>query len=456
MEVSKAMVEKYGEALVQGRADDEPSSSRQQQSPAPFSINVTESEGLPPTEIYLLGGDDVENGSMMEAETPANGNLSMKEEATKLKHPRAPKNKRQSKKFTFDELKSQNSLLESRDEGNIETDDTKSVEEKPENCNNRDDMIQLFGNIMGEQERPNTGKTPEEMEHEEGAYWFTECGVPQIDGQNSFPTVPFDEDPEPGEINLFCNRPPPTLSPHAVKEDNITMNNPPEATQPKENMVEKDQESSSTPAPVSVPVPPKVDLPPLSPKSAAVMSMADVASFHDDIEMAPSDEMENRRTSDSEDTEQEATEEKTDGGQDPKEDEGVAVIPREIPSDEQVTQEAKEMEMETQEVTAAAAAPQPEEFFAKVEIPSVVRESGDDDSEEVLLVQSPMLASTTTTTPATAMGDLRHQLDQLRVSEALEAVSQSFKDQPFMQTEFCGQQIMEWFNTVGDVGKRNE
>ena len=38
---------------------------------------------------------------------------------------------------------------------------------------------------------------------------------------------------------------------------------------------------------------------------------------------------------------------------------------------------------------------------------------------------------------------------QLRVSEALEAVSQSFKDQPFLGTELCGQQIMDWFGSVG-------
>ena len=119
--------------------------------------------------------------------------------------------------------------------------------------------------------------------------------------------------------------------------------------------------------------------------------------------------------------------------------ENEATVPIDIPSDEE-GQEERETEMEVQaaQVPVVQQEEQKEEAATKIEIPSVVTNSGD-DSEDVLL-EAPMAA---------AMGDLRQQLDQLRVSEALEAVSQSLKDQPFMmQTEFCGQQIMDWFGNV--------
>ena len=71
-----------------------------------------------------------------------------------------------------------------------------------------------------------------------------------------------------------------------------------------------------------------------------------------------------------------------------------------------------------------------------VQVPSVVCQSG--DSEE------PIEQASATAT----MGDFRNQIDQLRVAEALEAVTHSLQGQSFLGTEtFCGQDIMEWFGS---------
>ena len=455
MEVSKGLVGIYGGALNCGgvAADDRLSCLlAPQQSEAPFTINVSQSEALPPTEIYLIGGNDVENESMLEAETPAHDNLSMKEEATTLKHPRAPKNKRQAapKKFTFDELTHENSLLvESRDEGILDSEDSDISEDKSEN--NRDDDAQvnvvepeptgIFGSTAGENQPDVQAKSPEEMEHEEGAYWFAECGLPQIDEQNSFPTVPFDEEPEPREMNLFCNRPPPTLTPHAVKGDNIVMIDQIEDIHLKNSKNGKKEGSAPPQLSVSVVESRKVCVPTLSPTTAAVMSMVEISSYQDDLEMAPSDELENRcsletgtNANTTYDNASNTNDMKVDSGYDPDEDKSSTEVesekvdnevPRDTPSDEREGQE---------ELQVNATAKEEEDLSAK--IPSVVSYSEDSDE----LLEAPMMTS--------AMGDLRHQLDQLRVSEALEAVSQSFKDQHFLGAEFCGQQIMDWFGSV--------
>lgn len=455
MEVSSGLPGNCGDALCNARADvSSPCLVRQQQqNEAPFSISVTQSEGLPPTEIYLIGGEDAVNGSVLEAETPAHGSLSMKDEeeaATKLKHPRAPKNKRHSepRKFTFDDLTPENSLVESRDEGNadgaqLQVKELATVEES-----NRDSAQEKVVEMNRVEEKHE--KTPEEMEHEEGAYWFAECGLPQIDGQNSFPTVPFDEEPEQGEINLFCNRPPATLTPHETKEVNSTTDDLVTAIQQREN----DGTSPETISPRLSSLSPehdrKVVLPPLSPKSTAVMSMAEISSYQEDLEMAPSDELENRgsldmisnaktsidKTSNQEDVKMHIEHDPWEQNQATEQEleEAQQAIQNEFTAHEGNEQDETKTESEFQSEGVRSLA-----VSEKIEVPSVVDSSK--DSEEI--IESPMAAS---------MGDLRQQLDQLQISEALEAVSQSFKEQQFLGSEFCGQQIMDWFGNGG----RNE
>ena len=440
MEVSVRQEEKHVRWHVMGTY---PSCSRQ--SEAPFSIKVSQSEGLPPTEIYLYG-EDVANESILEAETPAHGNPAKDLEATEIKHPHAPKNKRHaaSRKFTFDDLKSQNSLIESRDEHGPDIEMVDAETTKGETY--RDDVQQKKSEISS-----NNIKSMEEMEHEEGAYWFADCGVPQIDGQNSFPTVPFDEEPDRiTELNLFCNRPPSTLTPHgAAPETDATMADSLESLQVSQSSSESskgktrddgkrilDQENFQ-----------KIVPPPVSPKTAAVMAMPDISSFQENLEMAPSDELENRGSvndhidceedgisslSDDVNKEIRLSTDGTEGGEvfkDPTVDE--ADFP--VSSEEECTDELDE-EQERKVEVEKRCNPE-EEGTSKPVIPSVVSHS--DESEEQM-----------ETAVTTTMGDLRQQLDQLSVSEALEAVSQSFQKQPFLGTEFCGQQFMDWFGNA--------
>lgn len=463
----------------------------QQQTEAAFSINVSQSEGLPPSEIYLLYGGDQPNESALEAETPAHGNLSTKggtEEATTLKHPRAPKNKRQAspKKFTFDDLTPDNSFIESRDE-----DDPKPVKAATHDkvCSRRDSALDIQINAQEVQSYNHIGemvvvmKTPDKLEQEDGAFWFTECGVRQIVGQNSYPTVPFDEDPDhaAAEFNLFCNRPPPTLTPHAATEArDFPMVDQLEPIQENvcraDSQMKTDEEADS---PVVSPMQaekPKANPPTLSPSTAAVMNRYDVLCFQDDLEMAPSDELENRGTfeeciqteggatytSGVVDDAMEAGDEEFDAGE-PNED--IHLV--KTTADEILLGENGESNERMEETNKGATTTVEEEQNSieqslsseeelkgiqvlsdeekepkKIEVPSVVSPSGDSDEH----VEMQAMA-------AVSMGDLRQQFDHLRVSDALEAVSQSLKDQPFLGaepflgTEFCGQQIMDWFGS---------
>ena len=458
-----------------------------------FSITVSQSEGLPPTEIYLLAGEGQQNESALEAETPAHGNLSTKEGAeeatTSLKHPRAPKNKRQAsapKKFTFDDLTPDNSFIESRDE-----DDPNALVKEVSHGkvdSDRDGAREMQFNAADSNlvnAMAAMVKKSEEMEHEEGAYWFAECGLPQIGEHNSFPTVPFDEDPDPAaaEFNLFCNRPPPTLTPHAVTEARICpmedqLEPIPESGFPVDIKMKAEDEDEPAPPAIS-PVQnekAKAVPPTLSPSTAAVMNMSDISCFQGDLEMAPSDELENRCTfedcdvvetggtdDDTMDTDDEKykvkilSEEKgrvkawgdeissgglgeSNGPMDETENGvnqgGLTPAGGEDPM-KQSTYSSEEEDLKGVHVLSID-----DKERQKILIPSVVSPSG--DSDEHVALQA---------TAAVSMGDLRQQLDQLRVSDTLLAVSQSIKDQaflgtePFLGAELCGQQIMDWFGS---------
>jgi len=443
----------------------------------PFSINVSQSEGLPPTEIYLLAGEDQQNESSLEAETPAHGNLSTKggaDEATTLKHPRAPKNKRHSepKKFTFDGLTPDNSLIESRDEDDPIPLVKEFVHQKADK--NGDDNRDTQTSNLGK-EAAAMVETPEEIEHEGGAYWFTDCGVPKINDHTSFPTAPFDEDPDPSAVafNLFCNRPPPTLTPHAVvATDYSPMEDQLEPIKENECQVDtkmntEDEGDSPAVSPVQNKKTKVVPLT-LSPSTAAVMNTSDVSCFQGDLEMAPSDELENRCTFEEGVVADDDDHEKFNDKLPIEENEQMKTLETEISVDGGESGESNELMDETENgvsqgdsmtslegnATKRSAHDSSDEEDLKgihvltnedkehqmIKVPSVVSPSGDSDEQVALQA-----------TAAVSMGDLRQQFDHMRVSDALQAVSQSFIDQPFMGTdpflgaEFCGQHIMDWF-----------
>lgn len=412
------------------------------QSDGTFSINVSASTGLPPTEIYLYGESE-NNESILEAETPAHGNLSMKdtaEEATEPKQPRAPKNIKQTsgpRKFTFEGVPSNNSLLESRDE----EEPNNETHEKKESITelNRDEMPKNMREILDLHKHgeafavtPPHMKTPEEMEHEEGAFWFAECGIPQIDPKNSFPTVPFDEEQEPqGDLNLFCNRPPQTHTPAPVcgtgtpTVDKLDLDPIIESASDSDGSKPKVVEKMISDESPKQKVTPVV----LSPASAAVMSRTDLSSFQDEVELAPSDELENRCSVS-------------------LSLEDVDMTPAEKDDDKIASSEDKQADttMGTEEIKEDMA-----EDSREIVIKDVPRDKGEihEDKTDAMKIEVPSVEnhSNDSNEPVErdSMAELREQLDALKVSEALEAVSHSFQQQAFLGTELCGQHIMEWF-----------
>jgi hypothetical protein len=356
--------------------------------------------------------------------TPAHANLSMKEtsdESPELVHPHAPKNKRQAapKKFTFEDLSHKSTLSESRDEDDLTKLEAKDAVNEVERDESKepndaagettsDDKLKADGEAKtdGEAEvetAPTQNndfkfKTEEDVEHEEGAYWFTECSVPQVDTKNSFPTEPFDEEPHtPAELNLFCNHPTPTLTPlarvlpatttadqldtiqesdHEIEDKNpeLKEDTSPEITEDANKVNDEPQKALEVVKEGETEVQPAATAP-----IAPVVSNISVPMYAEDLDMAPSDELENRGS----------------------------------------TEELPAMDVPMEELPKAL---QPLHKYA--------------DTGEGDLTQS--------------LGDIRQQFDHMRVSDALvAAVTQTFQQEhDFLGSaeQLCGHDLMNWFN----------
>jgi hypothetical protein len=395
------------------------------------------------------------------------------EVTTEPKQPYAPKNKQQmnnSKKFTFDGFTPGNSLVESRDEDHGFVSPKEDMSEQMEST--RDDNLEekqadhTDNNVMTKDGEPSmTIMLKENIEaSKEDSHDLANFTLQQIAGHGPFQTVPFDEDPEMEPVEdtailmMIHNPPPPAAKPiptpatsqdDAAEPEDTLMTGGQETVLPPQKDKNKDVESSTVVAVVTPPI--------LSAKTAAVMSMPHDAYFQLSLESAPSDEMldkscldptpgpasSNDPMSDMEDDTMEATDsssrdlvemlrEKLE--QSDKRKKAVSFVVEPTTSLEEGPGDSSHKDVESTPVTTTSTTTNPyhDDHRTHHYVPSVVLQQESDE---------PMEQATATAT----MGDLKNQLEHLRVSEALEAVSNTFHE----QTNLCGTPLSAgyWFGS---------
>ena len=408
-----------------------------------FSISLEEiEEGLPTQEIVFY-----EEGGA--ADTPLTEKMPTTEdtdEATEPKHPHAPKHKQlaELRKFTFEGWTPGNSMVESRDEDHG-PDDVKEPEHESVDESPRDEP--KAKETRDEESEMSEAKTDSmEMDLVEITRAMSGPEMPPM-AARSFPAVPFDEDPSyAAKVNEVIAEPEVAESPNDtvmaiedVSVDEIMDISKIKSEESFKSAIETEDSATFTVGVIEeVPMAeekvdeqvkseksikmvkevPKVTVPVLSPSSAAVMSMPKDSFFPGDLETAPSDEMFGESADNSANN---------------------SIMDEEAKANDLVDllkERLAKARGTSEDASAHSTTDNNNDRQETVQVPSVVCQSG--DSEEPI-----ELASATAT-----MGDFRNQIDQLRVAEALEAVTHSLQGQSFLGTEtFCGQDIMEWFGS---------